>query len=80
MENNSVTTCDWLLFLHSALYLIGLYQCIKFHLIPFHTLQRYTPDKLFIAKIKMGSNSVKTGDRVTVGAFCTFSDSPVSMY
>ena len=27
---------------------------------------RYAPDKLFIAKIKKGSNSVNTGDRVMV--------------
>ena len=26
--------------------------------------QMYTPDKLFIAKIKKGSNSIYTGDRV----------------
>ena len=31
--------------------------------------QRYSPDKQFIAKIKKGSISVNTGDRVTVLAF-----------
>ena len=99
-------------FLHSAIPLIALYHCIKFHLFIFNTFrdilwtsllvqklkreitlllvivtvlalctssdghlslyqvsfnsllnfQRYAPDKLFIAKIKKGSNSVNTGD------------------
>ena len=40
--------------------------------------QRYAPDKLFIAKIKKGSNSVNTTESVTVVAFCTFADSPLS--
>ena len=31
--------------------------------------QRYAPDKLFIAKIKKGSNSVNTGDRVMILLF-----------
>ena len=34
--------------------------------------QRYAQDKLFIAKIKMGSNSANTGDRVMVLVFCNF--------
>ena len=42
--------------------------------------QRYAPDKLFIAKIKRGSNSVNTGDRVAVLAFCTDSDGPLSIH
>ena len=110
---------------------MALYQCIKFHFIPFYTFrvmlrtsflqkikkgsnsvntfdramifafctssdgplsmyqvsfnslvnfQRYAPDKLFIAKIKKGSNSVNTAGRVTIFALCTFADSPLSMY
>ena len=43
-------------------------------------LQRYAPDKLFTAKIKKGSNSVNTGDRVMVLAFCNFSHGPLSVY
>ena len=39
--------------------------------------KRYTPDKLIIAKIKKGSNSVVTCNRVTVLALCTFSDGPL---
>ena len=42
--------------------------------------QRYAPDKLFIAKIKKGSNSINTGDMVSVLAFCSSSDGPMSMY
>ena len=42
--------------------------------------QRYAPDKLFIAKIKNGSNSVNTGDRVMVLAFCNSPYSPLSVY
>ena len=37
-------------------------------------------DKLIIAKIKMGSNSVITCNRVTVLALCTISDGCLSMY
>ena len=39
--------------------------------------QRYVPDKLFIAKIKKGSNSVNTGERVMVLAFCNSTHSPL---
>ena len=42
--------------------------------------QRNGPNKLLIAKIKVGSNSVNTGDGVMVLAFCTFSDGPLSVY
>ena len=46
---------------------LSIYQ-VSF--IPFNTFQRYATDKLFIAKIKKGSNSLNTGDRVLVIAFC----------
>ena len=55
-------------FLHSALSRMAVYQCIKFHLITFYT-----------AKIKKGSNSVNTGDRVMVLAFCNSPDGPLSI-
>ena len=42
--------------------------------------QRYVPDKLFIAKIKKGSNSVNTRDRAMVLAFCNFLYGPLSVY
>ena len=42
--------------------------------------KRYATDKLIIAKIKTGSNSVITCNRVTVLALCTISDGRFSMY
>ena len=67
-------------FLHSALPLTAVYQCIKFHLIPFYTFQRYAPDKLFTAKIKKGSNSINTGYSVMVLAFCNSPHGPLLVY
>ena len=40
--------------------------------------QGYAPDKLFIAKIEKGSNSINTGDTVVLLAFCT-SSGPLSV-
>ena len=42
--------------------------------------QRYAPDKLFIAKIKKGSNTINTGDMIMVLTFCNFRHSPLSLY
>ena len=42
--------------------------------------QRYPLDKLNIAKIRKGSNSVYTGDRVMVHAFCRSRYDPISVY
>ena len=42
--------------------------------------QRYAPETLFIAKIKKGSNSVNTVDRIMVLAFYNFLYSPLSVY
>ena len=42
--------------------------------------QRYALDKLFIAKIKKESNSINTGDRVMVLAFCNSPHGPLSVY
>ena len=42
--------------------------------------QRYALDKLFIAKIKKGSNSVNTGDPIMVLAFCNSPHGPLSVY
>ena len=53
------------------------------HQVSFNSLvyfQRYAPDKLFITKIKKGSNSINTVDRVTILALCTSTDDPLSMY
>ena len=78
--NNSVITCDGLWFLCSALSLMGLYQCIKFYLIPFYTFRDMLRTSFLLQKFKKGSNSVNTGDRVAVLAFCTSSDGPLSIY
>ena len=115
-------------FLHSALPLMVVHQCIKFHLIPFYTYCKVSLEfenilnirqnflsigpvwdrffwafgcfqsvpisefwsgternsifssKLFTAKIKKGSNSVNTGDRVMVLALCNSPHGPLSLY
>ena len=67
-------------FLHSALPLKALYQSIKFNLIPFYTFRNMLQTSFKLQKIKKGSNPVNTSDGVTVLAFCTSSDSPLSMY
>ena len=56
---------------------MALYQCTKFHII---TINTDAPDKLLIAKIKKGSKSVNTGDRVMVLAFCYSPHGPLSVY
>ena len=43
-------------------------------------VQRYAPDKLLIAKIKKGSNSVNTGGMVMVLAIGNSIHSPLSVY
>ena len=66
-------------FLHSALSLMAVYQCI----VSFNSLlyfQRYAPDKLFTAKIKKGSNSINTCGSVMILAFCNFPHGPLSVY
>ena len=80
MGNNSVTTCDRVMFhalCTSSNGCLSMYQVSVNFLL---TFQRYAPDKLFIAKLKMGGNSVNTGDRVMVLAFCNSLHSPLSLY
>ena len=74
-------------FLHYAISIIVIYQCIKFQLIPLHTFRDmlwgqafYAPDKLFIVKIKTESNCINTVNRVMILACGTFSHCPLSMY
>ena len=63
------TSSDDILSMHKVLYNSLLY------------FQRYAPDKLNIAKIRKGSNSVNTGDRFWfLLAFCTFSDGRLLIY
>ena len=57
--------------------------CVSMYQVSFNSLlyfQRYALDKLFIAKIKKGSNSVNIGERVIVLAFCNSSHGPLSVY
>ena len=56
---------------------LSLYQ-VSFNFLLY--FQRYAPDKLFIAKIKKGSNSINTGDRVMILAFCDSPHGPLSVY
>ena len=56
---------------------------LSMHQVSFYSLlyfQRYAPDKLFIAKIKKGSNFVNTGDRVMILAFYNSPHNPLSLY
>ena len=56
---------------------LSVYQ-VSFH--PLVYFQRYAPDKLFIEKIKKGSNYINTGDRVMALALCISSHGPLSVY
>ena len=77
--NTSEITCDRVTVLalgtfsdgHLSMYQVSFNSLLYF--------QRYAPDKLFIAKIKKGSNSVNTGDRIMVFAFCNFLYSHLSL-
>ena len=64
--------------LHSALNLMTLYQCIKFHQITFNTFEMLRAI-LFLELNKKGNNSLINCDRVTILAFCIFSDGLLSM-
>ena len=57
---------------HLSMYQVSFYSLLYF--------QKYAPDKLFIGKIKNGSNSVNTNDRVTVLAFWNIIHGPLSVY
>ena len=57
--------------------ILSLHQ-VLFNSFPF--FQRYDPDDLDIAKIRKGSNSVNSGDRVMVFAFCDFPHGPLIVY
>ena len=51
--------------------------------VSFHSLlffQRYALDTRLTTKIEKGSNSVNTGDRVTVLAFCNSPHGPLFVY
>ena len=79
-ENNCVNTVD------SAMVLAFCTSCdgpLSMYEVSFTSLvfvQRYAPDKLFIAKIKKISNSMNTVDRVKILTFYTSADDFPSMY
>ena len=78
--NNSVITCDRDTVLELCTFSNGH---LRMNQVSFNSLlyfQRYAPNKLFIAKIQKGSNSVNTGGRVMVLAFCNFAYGPLSLY
>ena len=50
--NNSVITCEGFWFLHSALSLMGLYQCIKVYLIPFYAFKDRFRTSFLFQKLK----------------------------
>ena len=57
--------------------ILSMYQILFYFLLYF---QIYTPDKLNIAKTRKGSNSVNTGERIMVLAFCHFPYGHLSIY
>ena len=56
---------------HLSMYQVSFNSLLYFY---------YALEKLFIAKIKKGSNSVNTGERVMVLAFCNSLHGPLSVY
>ena len=78
--SNSVNTVDRNMVLAFCDFPYGPLSVYQFSFNFVVYFQRYAPDKVFIAKIKKGSNSVNTVDMVIIFAFCTFSDRPLSMY
>ena len=78
--NNSVTTCDRVT-VHALCTSSG--GCLSMYQVSFNSLQyfqRYALDKHFIAKNKKGSNSVNTGDKIMIFAFCNSPFGPLSVY
>ena len=75
----TVKTCDRIMFLALCASgdILSMCQVLFNSLLYF---QRYAPDKLNIAKNRKDSNSVNTGDRLMVLAFCDFPHGPLSVY
>ena len=61
--------------MHSALSLMGLYQCIKFYFMTFYTFR-----DAFYCNNKKDRKSVNTGDRVMVLALYNSPHGPLSVY
>ena len=67
-------------FLQSAILIMTLNQCIKFHLFIFNTFNDMLWTSLLLQQIRQGNNSVITCDRFTVLTLCTSSDCGLSMH
>ena len=52
------------MFLHSAIPLMPLYQCIKFNLITFNTFRDILWTRILLQKLRKGNNSVITCDEL----------------
>ena len=78
--SNSLNTGDSVMVLALCNFLHGPQSVYQVSFIYLQYSQRYALDKLTIAKIRKGNNSVITCDRVMVLALCTFSDGHLSMY
>ena len=77
--NNSVITCDIVTVLALCTFSDGhllMYQVSFNSLLYF---QRYALDKLFIAKINKGSNSINSDDGVMILVFSIFPHCPLSV-
>ena len=76
----TVITCERVMvlaFCTSSDDLLPMYQVLFSFLLHF---QRYAPDKLSTAKIRKGSNSIDTGDRVMILAFWNSPHGPLTVY
>ena len=79
-ESNSVNTVDRVMILAMCNFPYGPLSVypVSFKFLLY--FQRYAPDKLFIVKIKKGSNFVNTVDRDMILALCNSPYGPLSVY
>ena len=79
-EKSSINTDDRVMVLA---FCTSPHSPISLHQVSFIYLQyfwTYAPDKLIIAKIRKGNNSLITCDTIRILALCTSSDGRLSMY
>ena len=78
--NSSVITCDRVTVLTLCTSSDGHLSMYQVSLIPFYTFRDMLQTSFLLQKIKKGSNSINTGDRVMDLAFCNFPHGPLSVY
>ena len=78
--NSSLIICNRVIDLALCIFSDGRLLMYQVSFDSLFYLQRYAPDKLFIAKIKKENNSVTTCDKVTIFSLCTFSVGLLSIY